>query len=294
MKINKVDSVISRISYSKVFRAPKWVISKIFNRAIPKDKLCDIKMRFGHTISLYPTQNYLKNVVINKAYHDDNIFLVGKFLKPNSVIIDVGANIGLYGCAYAQLYKHLNPTIIAIEAVDTNFKLLEKNIANNQFKNFHAINIALGDKPGMLEFMVPADDSIGNFIGTNIEESTGPNKKGKIVKKVKMDTLDNIMKDKGIDQCDFIKIDIEGAELFMLNGSKEFISKTRPVIQFEYNQYWLESVGVSFKDFNQYFQLLDYVLYIEKKGSFEEIVAPDSFIVSEQLVDLLAVPRLNL
>jgi FkbM family methyltransferase len=288
MPIKKYESLIQKLRYSKLYRLPVWFFRKlVFNQARPFQEY-KVKMRMGHSIYLYPTQPYLKSVLLGKQYHDENVFLLTKFLKPNPVIIDIGANIGLYACAYAQYFKHINPTIVAIEAVDTNFNLLKKNADTNNFKNISSYHIALGDSTGTLEFNLPSESFVGNVAGNNIThpEST----KNMIVKKVALDTLDNFSKLHNIIRCDYMKVDIEGAELFLFNGAKEFISKTRPVIQFEYNKFWLEKNSISPKDFFLFFEPLNYVFFIEAKDRFIKIENFSNYIVTEGLIDLLVIP----
>lgn len=245
----------------------------------------------GHKMCLYPTQNYLKNALISRQYHDENIFLVKQFLSPNPVIIDIGANIGFYACAYAQQLKELKPMIYAVEAVDTNYNLLLKNILINKFENIKAFHLALGEKTGFLEFNLPSMDFVGNAIGNNVATSAEAVKSGTIVKKVKLDTLDNLVAQNVITKCDFMKIDIEGAELFFFKGAMDFISTTRPVIQFEYNKYWLENNSVNLKSFTDLFLPLNYTFFMEVKDHFIAIEDVSHYKIEQALVDLLMIPN---
>ncbi|MFA6236628.1 MAG: FkbM family methyltransferase [Bacteriovorax sp.] len=290
MQIEKFESLTQKVQYSKLYRLPMWLIRKIKHHKVDATNEHTVDMRMGHKICLYPTQRYLKNTLVSSQYHDENIFLAKQFLKPNPVIIDIGANIGLYTCAYAQHFKDLNPVIFAFEAVDTNYNLLMKNIGINHFKNIHAFHVALGEAPGFLEFSLPSADFVGNATGNNVAE-TAESTSGMVVKKVKLDTLDNLASQNSITRCDFIKVDIEGAELFLFKGAKSFINKTRPVIQFEYNKYWLERNSICLKDFAEIFLPLNYSFYIEEKDHFLKIEDVNNYTVTHGLVDFLIVPN---
>lgn len=286
--IPKVHSLHHKITYSKAYRAPKWLFRKILNRNIQRDRNYLVDMRLGHQMQLRPTQRYLENVIYSGQYHDENIFFVRPLISKGSIILDIGANIGLYTCAYAQYFKEEDIKIYAIEAVETNFNVLKENIRLNRFKNIQADHLALGKEEGELTFHLPSKDFVGNAVGANVHQE---NSSDVYEAKVKMITLDTYAQQNGIDRCDFMKIDVEGAEYFVFEGGRNFLSQCRPVIEAEYNSYWLKQVNKSFRDFAQFFVDLDYLCAVERKDCFEVISDPLEYSINEGLVDLLFVPR---
>jgi FkbM family methyltransferase len=292
MNIEKYQTIVQKLMYTKLFRSPLWFLKKIQYRNYLPTQYYQTKMRIGHIIKLIPTQRYLYNTLINRQYHDENIFLAKRFITSSQpIIFDIGANIGLYTCAYAQYFKALNPRIIAIEAMESNYQLLVENVKLNGFENVTPIHIALGKESGELEFLVPQDHSVGNFAGNNITSPTEEDKNKMITKKVKMITLDELASQLKVERCDFMKVDIEGAEYFMFSGGHKFISQHRPVIQFEYNSYWLHQNQISFNHFYNFFNELNYDFYFEQKDYFQKIPNADSFNVTTDLVDILLVPK---
>ncbi len=219
--IPKVNSLVHKITYSKAYRAPKWIMRKWVNRNIQKDKDYKVQMRLGHLMQLRPTQRYLENVIYSGQYHDENIFFVRPLINEGAVILDIGANIGLYTCAYAQYFKNQNIKIYAIEAVETNFNVLKENILLNGFQNIQVDHLALGREEGELTFHLPSKDFVGNAVGGNIHEGSCEDL---YEAKVKMITLDHYAKEKDITRCDFLKIDVEGAEYFVFEGGKKLVS----------------------------------------------------------------------
>ncbi len=285
-KIEKIPSLIHRITYSRPYRAPKWLLRKMAHRNINENKEYIVPMSLGHQIKLRPTKRYLENVIYSGQYHDENIFFIKPLIEEGAVILDIGANIGLYTCAYAEYFKEKNIKIYAIEAVETNYKILNENIRLNQFSNIKSFHLALGKEEGELEFNLPSKDFVGNAVGANInKEQSG------YVSKVKMITLDSFAKEQGLERCDFLKIDVEGAEYFIFEGGRNFLEKCRPVIEAEYNAYWLEQVKISFNDFAEFFTELDYLCAIERDSNFEIIENPQTYQVNEGLVDLLFIPK---
>ena len=124
-------------------------------------------------------------------------------LGDNPIIIDGGSNIGL-----AIIYYHLtfnNPKIIALEAdssIVNNY--LEKNIKSFDIKNVEIINKGLWSSEGEL-----------NFVKTGLD-SGKISASGKHT--IQTITLDSIIEK--YDNIDFLKLDIEGAALEVLNASK--------------------------------------------------------------------------
>jgi len=147
-KICKYESPFQKIRHTKLLRSPKWLFRKLLNQDVSPEKYYEVSMSIGHKVKLRPTQMYLKAVIFSGQYHDETVFFLRKFLSSNSVILDIGANIGLYSCAYAQYLRDLNVKVFAIEAVRNNFDLLKSNIELNQFQNIQADNIALGNAYG--------------------------------------------------------------------------------------------------------------------------------------------------
>lgn len=290
MKIWKYQNYFQKIKYLRIYRFPMWFLNKLRFRNIVPSESYTVSMRLGHKIKLRATQNFLKNVLFSRQYHDWDAILVDKFLPKNGVILDIGANIGLYSALYAQYLKHKSPKIYAIEAVKQNFDYLNENISQNGFTNIETFQIALGDKAGELSFYLPDADYVGNLVGSNVldgDEKSREEKSG-FTQKVKMVTLDEWSIDQDLKRCDFMKIDIEGAELLAFKGASEFLAKFRPVIQCEYNKRWLEATGASFSDLLSLFEKLKYKAYIEDGDWYVPIVEKSTNL---SLVDLLFVPE---
>jgi FkbM family methyltransferase len=287
-KIHHYNSIFQKIRYSKAYRAPKWILNKFKYRDLDSNKPVNINMRLGHKIKLFPTEQYLKAVAYSGQYHDQSVFLVEHFIKKSSTVIDIGANIGLYTCSYSQYFKDLNLNIFAVEAVKSNYSLLLENIKINKFNNIKAHHIALGKEEGTLELNLPSADFVGNVVGGNIEKnSLGFTHK----ESIKMITLDQFASENNITECDFIKIDIEGAEYFTFLGGTGFINKTRPVIQAEYNKRWSNNIGVSLVDYFKFFTDIKYTCAVEKGDFYEVIQDPLSFSSENDLMDLLFIPE---
>lgn len=288
--INKLPNFWLKFRYSKIFRLPMWMYNKVIYAELNPKNFYTTKMRLGHKIKLKPTQRYLSNVLVSRQYHDQDIYFVDRIVPDGGVVLDIGANIGLYTCAFAQFFRSKNVKIYAIEAVQSNYNVLNDNVTLNSFSNVKTYRCALGESSGELTFFLPNEGYVGNLAGSNMyTEDDIKNISSDTIKEiVPMITLDDWAKENHIDRCDFMKIDIEGAEMFAFKGGRKFIEKTRPVIQCEYNKGWLDNQNITLNDLKTFFLSMDYIVMVEKGDVFVNLPLNHE---SYYLVDLLFIPR---
>ena len=176
-------------------------------------------------------------------------------------IIDVGANDG----GYAQQLRSYFPKakIYAIEPHPQTFRRLILIAKKN---NISAYNMGLGNYMGKSYLWDFADDAElkhtqpTSTLASGIKEVIENLHKQKSKSyEFEMNTLDNFAKREKIERIDFLKIDIEGNELAVLQGSKNLLRKNRILfIQFEFNEMNVYS-RTFFKDFMD--MLPDYIIY---------------------------------
>ncbi len=148
----------------------------------------------------------------------------------NPCILDIGANTGTY-C----LLPVLNRTITgyAFEPNPEVYRILKNNLALNGVQNnIQTIPMALADRKGFVQLKIPATgtDSGLSCLGNpqRFERWTEIS--------VPTDTLDNIAQWKKISHVDFIKIDTEGCELYVLRGGEQLIRSSLPYILLEFEE----------------------------------------------------------
>jgi FkbM family methyltransferase len=145
-------------------------------------------------------------------------------VERGDVCLDVGANFGWYATLLRDLCG-TNGSVHAFEPVPETFKTLEKNVglgANRS--NVHINNVALGDRPGNIEMHVFAGlpnghSSISAMGRSDYKSVASP-----------MITLDSYLTENCIEKVDFIKVDVEGAELMLLKGAEKLFKQAIPPI----------------------------------------------------------------
>lgn len=172
------------------------------------DKLSGIDVdRFGDFLSILSTM-FVSNLY-QKYYH----------LKPGDVVIDCGANIGLFTVKSAKIVGE-EGKVIAIEPDERNLRCLRKNIDINGLKNCVVVPKGVWSTKDRMKFFLGPAGGWHSLI-----EELWFWEKYKSLKKtfteIEVDTLDNITKEFAVDKIDFIKMDIEGAEIEALKGMQE-------------------------------------------------------------------------
>lgn len=143
---------------------------------------------------------------------------VDKYLRDDAVVLDIGSNIGNHSLYWAN--ERNAKKIYAFEPYPYSYKILEKNVKINNLK----------DRVKIFPFGISDVETKGSVIGfcpTNIGGTGFENDKNGDFDFKPLDSL-NIQ-----EKIDLIKIDVEGAELNVLNGGMETIKKNLPIIIIE-------------------------------------------------------------
>ncbi len=143
-------------------------------------------------------------------------------VKKNWTIIDVGANIGYYSLLFAKLAKQ--GTIHAIEPT-TSYNLLQKNIEHHKAENIVTYDVALGKESGKFT------EKIFKIWGDPPETL-----------ETEFFSLDDFVINNKINNVDLVKIDTDGYDLEILQGSKNVIEKFNPWVMIEFS-YALQTRG---------------------------------------------------
>jgi FkbM family methyltransferase len=135
--------------------------------------------------------------------------------KRGELVIDVGAYIGSYTLEASKAVGS-EGKVIAIEAEPSFFNSLLFNVQLNQADNVTPLNLAAWDKEAMLE--LHTGYASPSLIGL-------PRELSKPIK-VEAMPLDKILAKVGVDKVDWVKIDVEGAEVEVLRGMGKTIGQS--------------------------------------------------------------------
>ncbi|MGP6221047.1 FkbM family methyltransferase [Caldiplasma sukawensis] len=132
-------------------------------------------------------------------------------IKPNDIVLDVGANIGIFTCKIAMQVKN----IISIEPEPRNFSILKQNVETNRFSNVVILNYAVSDREEIVHF----SDTGG---AASVSETGIP---------VMAKSLDTILDELGNPKVTILKMDIEGYEGKVLSNFRNHETINQVVIE---------------------------------------------------------------
>lgn len=178
--------------------------------------------------------NICGQIAINGFYELELSRRVVELARAGGTLLDVGANVGYFSmlwCGNGAANKS-----IAVEASPRNQALIARNCEANGFtQRVQLARCAAGNKKGEASFdFGPADQTGWGGIVANA--TSAPTM-------VRMERLDDIV---GSQEISVLKIDIEGAEFFALQGAQRVLARrSLKVVFFEENPYRMGLLGIA-------------------------------------------------
>lgn len=197
------------------------------------DKPFNFKLLNGSTLAIYPNGQIALGI-FQKAFERQEINTFQKIIKQDMTIVDAGANIGLYSLIASKLVGD-DGRVFSFEPSKETFKRFMNNIKLNQSKNITAFNNGLGDKIDE-KLLLRQEIGYGDAERYLFPNNEAPNiklentNKIHLVEEVYINTLDNCLKTLNIQKIDFMKIDTEGFEYYILKGAKEILHNSPNII----------------------------------------------------------------
>lgn len=174
--------------------------------------------------------NYIDwSVYFFGAYSKQELIFLKKILlqskKSDLVVLDVGANVGNHTLFFSQYAQ----TVHAFEPCQEIYEKACYNISNNNIENVKIYPIGLGINNETKDFFVSPGSNLGQGSLINrFNQNQGSTQR--------VDTFngDEFLHNNKIDKVDFIKIDVEGFEKYVLMGLHQTLIKYRPIIFMEF------------------------------------------------------------
>jgi FkbM family methyltransferase len=171
-------------------------------------------------------------------------------LRRGDTFVDVGANVGFY-TRMASLLVGESGRVFAFEPLPSAIRLLKLNAAG--LTNVIVETSAVGDRNGEADFCIRPEGDTSSLLaggkGSNVSVS---------ITSLDVRLLELEAAPKSVD---FIKIDVEGAELSVLRGAVKTIEKYRPIVYLEFLPLYSDRYGFGYEDFVEFFEPRGYSLH---------------------------------
>jgi FkbM family methyltransferase len=231
-----------------------------------------------------------------KLVEEPELIIFPQFLTKESNVIDVGANYAYITHRFSVLCP--KGKVFSFEPIPFTFKVAKKIIKKLHLKNVELYQLGVGEKNEKIKFEVPLQD----FGAYSAGQAHITGRDNEIISKagqydfksyetvecelVKLDDFNKINV-----PIDFIKIDIEGAELFALKGMKNLILKNSPIIFMEINPHFLKAFNIEESELNLFFSEINYKIFtfdasLRKIKNFEGPFLEDNyFLIPESKIE---------
>lgn len=234
-------------------------------KSLKTERLTYFKTKTGNYY--LPTDAYedivARAIIDGRVFEDEVVSIAKSYIKPKSVVLDVGANYGQMSVIFAEAVG-LNGKVYSFEADEFIYSILNKNIeANNKVDVIRPIFGAVHDVNTTLIFPEQDFKVFGSYGAYGVDYTA---KAGRSVKTVVIDDL-------AIEgPISFMKVDIQGGDLLAMRGAINTIRKNKMPIVFEYEYQLEERYSLSFQA---------YVDFISEIGyEFKKVLGGHNFLIT--------------
>ena len=173
---------------------------------------------------------YFKQCTEQGQIFEPAVRVADLLLNDAAVLLDIGASIGAVTAAFAQRFP--SGRVIAFEAAPSVHRSLRETVRRCTGASVSVMETAVGPQSGAMGFHEDGNGSGWGFLSEELGDVSVP-----------VVTVDEAVDTLGLDHVDFIKIDVEGGELGVLQGAVNTLQRDRPLLVFEMNVFCLWRYG---------------------------------------------------
>lgn len=176
------------------------------------------------------------------------------YLRADDVMIDCGAHIGLYSRLASRILRNKG-RLLAIEPNPEVLGFLKENLADAEASTVDIHQLGLYRKVGEMNLYLGHEGLSGysSLVNAGVSDLSVT---------VPVTTLDTLLEEVGLARVDFMKIDVEGAEIDVLAGAEASIARgALPLIQVEFTELNLRAIGKSSDALREAFETAGYRFY---------------------------------
>ncbi|MDY7012622.1 MAG: FkbM family methyltransferase [Cyanobacteriota bacterium] len=217
-------------------------------------------------------------------------------VQNGDVVVEAGANRGYY----TLLFSHLagkNGQVHAFEPVPPTFQRLSQSLARYQvFDNIYPNNVAVGDSQKKVKMYQPDDDDGQSALVIHSHGSWN-NRKTLNHYECELIKLDDYARERCFNKLDFIKCDIEGAELLFLRGAVETLERYHPILYLEICDRWTQDFGYNPQEIVEFLRPLGYSDFYWVERQLQALSNPELDLARDRLPEsanlLCLIPKLH-
>jgi FkbM family methyltransferase len=196
-----------------------------------------LKKQYQLRINLSSNNLIDHKILFTGCYEEDTNKILEKHVLLGHTVIEAGANTGTETLLLSRLVGPKGK-ILAFEPVPHVVDKLVANLSINNIDNVSIYSCALGDSQNEISFSILPETHPNQGMGSKLRSKQIDPSLKRIT--VKQTTIDDLYRAGELPQFNFLKMDVQGAEMDILNGGVEAIAKFKPKIFLEAAEGWNE------------------------------------------------------
>ena len=207
------------------------------------------------TMYLDPCDPVVSGALTLHVYEPSEQAFFAKYLRGDMTLVDIGANMGLY-TVVSMHHLDAGGRIVAIEPFPLTYEILQRNVAANQTDGracprVDVFNLAATPEPAKMDLRLNPENRADNrmYRGTyqgKLEDWDTLQVEGRPV--------DDVLAELGIQEVNFVKIDIQGYEQNAISGFRKTLARSQNVILL--SEFWPKGLQESGGSATEYLQML--------------------------------------
>lgn len=276
-------------------RCEAWLVGAAFRkvaRPVGRSTLINARTKliygdWGEFLVLATDQVIPSAIVREGAWAPRDIALFRQHIQPGDVVLDVGANFGHHSVVFSKLVTS-SGRVLAIEAQRVMYQLIHANAVLNQCANIVPIHAAAGKERSTVTLYPTSYDGANNFgaLGIDLKAETTSDKGEEVDAYPLDDLLESHLQGR---KSNFVKIDVQAFELFVLQGMREILQRDKPTVFIEISPLWMKRAGYDFREIYLLLKDLGYNLHHRDNPELAADGFPDHDLETDIEWDLLAV-----
>lgn len=240
----------------------RWRKSRLY-RTIAKNAPIIVENSYGIRLILYPWDRAKTPSLICPTHEKSQYEATSLLVRPGDIVFDVGAHIGRF-TVFASRLSSPRGMVFAFEPVPDTYWRLCETLTLNRCQAVVPSRKAICDRVGLVQMnLFEPQYSAWNTMGRPLMSTPeGQRVAPKISITVPSDTLDHFCCTEGINRVNFLKVDVEGFEEFVLRGAEHLLGEQRiDYICFEVSQDPLRGAGVTARGIFELLERHGYLVY---------------------------------
>lgn len=185
---------------------------------------CVVRYEAESWIHRYPSGTVVNTALggLSAELEDRNardVFLYGYEPRPGDTVVDLGAGVGTEVRLFSRLVGPAG-RVVSIEAHPRTFRCLRRTVELNRLSNVTLVECAVVGTPGRVRI---EDDPVSHIRNGLVTGAAGG---VEVTGRRLVEILDSL----GVDRVDLLKMNIEGAELAVLEGSRDALASVRNLV----------------------------------------------------------------